>query len=415
MDREAQRELLVRLLRGRPGEVRPAELEGLSHADWEGVLQESVAHMVTPLLYQAVKALEAPANVPEGVVERLRGAYLHNAARNTLIYRELSRALNALRDRGVPVVVLKGAHLAEVVYGNVAVRPMADLDLLVREGDLDAADEALSRAGLHMFTHVRRAKHYYQQRHFHFAYTGRAGITVEVHWSLSREFEIRIDDMWARARPARTAAAEALVLCPEDLLLHLCMHAAFPEMYAKGIRPLCDIARTVQYYQDQIDWAEFQRTASENELATCSYYSLVLAATVLGAEVPQPVLERLRPRAAEPGFLKMIERRLWLPKSPPAVNVAGTPWRMLTTRGLRGKMLAFLHALFPPVEEIRRWYVLEPTSKKAYLYYPRHLLDMVRRRAKGMLHLAMKTAAARESLDRQRAEEAIREALKPQR
>jgi len=46
-------------------------------------------------------------------------------------YAELGQLLRSLKDRGVEVIVLKGAALAETVWKNIALRPMADMDLLV--------------------------------------------------------------------------------------------------------------------------------------------------------------------------------------------------------------------------------------------------------------------------------------------
>jgi hypothetical protein len=36
------------------------------------------------------------------------------------LYHELGKVLGLLRDENIPVIVLKGVHLAELVYGNIA-------------------------------------------------------------------------------------------------------------------------------------------------------------------------------------------------------------------------------------------------------------------------------------------------------
>ena len=53
----------------------------------------------------------------------------------------------ALTREGLPVVVLKGAALAELVYQHIGLRTMADVDLLVEKKNLDKAGSILERLG----------------------------------------------------------------------------------------------------------------------------------------------------------------------------------------------------------------------------------------------------------------------------
>jgi hypothetical protein len=56
-------------------------------------------------------------------------------AHNLRLFRKLELVLCRLDAGGVPIIVLKGAALAQEVYRNAGLRPMADLDLLVRGED----------------------------------------------------------------------------------------------------------------------------------------------------------------------------------------------------------------------------------------------------------------------------------------
>jgi hypothetical protein len=64
------------------------------------------------------------------------GETLYSALRNMRRCHELSKVLRILQNDGIPVIVLKGAALAEVVYGNIALRSMSDVDLLVKKGSI---------------------------------------------------------------------------------------------------------------------------------------------------------------------------------------------------------------------------------------------------------------------------------------
>ena len=96
------------------------------------------------------------------LVSRCRGAEALPAALSGFLFEENSRAgarahrlrttleetVRALRASGVEVVALKGAALAFFHYPDPALRPMGDLDLLLRDArELSRATDALAGAG----------------------------------------------------------------------------------------------------------------------------------------------------------------------------------------------------------------------------------------------------------------------------
>ena len=98
---------------------------------WNDVVDLAVYHNLAPLLFKRLKERDARARVPADAWERLRRAYLVNAGLNMRLYRELESVLRCLRSTGIPVVVLKGAYIAEAVYRDIALRQMCDADLMV--------------------------------------------------------------------------------------------------------------------------------------------------------------------------------------------------------------------------------------------------------------------------------------------
>jgi hypothetical protein len=86
-----------------------------------------------------------------------------------------------------------------------------------------------------------------------------------------------------------------LGLCPGNLLLHLCLHAAYDESLGGGLRPLCDIAETIRRYREEIDWVRVADRAREWGASRYVVLALQLARDLLGARVPEDVLEQLVP------------------------------------------------------------------------------------------------------------------------
>ena len=111
--------------------------------DWQGILRKTERWGLAPLVYTNLRQAAQSGQVPKPVAERLRHLYhrdtIHGVARRELLRATLLRFAEA----SVPVIVLKGAALATLVYPSPALRPMGDLDLLVHRGDRERVDEVL--------------------------------------------------------------------------------------------------------------------------------------------------------------------------------------------------------------------------------------------------------------------------------
>lgn len=98
---------------------------------------------------------------------------------------------------------------------------------------------------------------------YHFAYRSPdKEMVVEMHWNIMpalERFNIDADDLWARTRHEIIAGQKAHVLSPEDLLLHISLHAC-KEGFFRGLRSLLDISKIIQHYGEGIDWGIIEST-----------------------------------------------------------------------------------------------------------------------------------------------------------
>lgn len=111
-------QLLLDCLR-RNGSGPPEErLAALPAAEWADLLGAAGRHGLAPLLYYELKPVFSMIVPPAEVQEQLRVAYFASLARNMRLYHELGQVLAVCRDAAIPVILLKGVHLAEFVYGD---------------------------------------------------------------------------------------------------------------------------------------------------------------------------------------------------------------------------------------------------------------------------------------------------------
>jgi hypothetical protein len=275
--------------------------------DWQAVLRQAERWGLAPLAYAALRQSDPAGQVPRPVTERLRHLH-HRAAMHSAAQRELLRAtLVRCAEAGIPVIVLKGAALATLVYPAPTLRPLGHIELLVQRRDLPRvkallrglSDAPEAPAGAGSGLGGPRAS----------PYRGAAGaalLDIRDHLagpvgSAGRPVaagRIPLGDLWERAQPARIQLVDTLVLSQEDLLLHLALdlatRLAASSRSAGHLRALCDIGETCRRYRDAIDWRRLLAQAGAYELAKQLYYPLRLARDLVGAGVPSEALADLR-------------------------------------------------------------------------------------------------------------------------
>jgi hypothetical protein len=336
--------------------------------DWETLLATADAEDLLPALGHVAAALPAP-GLPAGVRERLERALMTARARHLVMTAELARVLRGCRAAGLPVIVLKGPALAETVYPEPALRPFADLDLLVRPEDRLAMDALLRDLG-----HRRRADEHSWE--FDIAWDGAtlyetpAGVRVDLHWALLTEARFACDHreqrgVWDRAAPLTLAGEPALGLGREDLVLHLAAHLAVHHSLA-GLLRYWDLALVLERTAD-LDWTALAARAVRWRVRRALYFALQGACAAFGAPVPPGVLAALRPGGPRAALLGALVRRL------PADRLQRLEYLVTLLLVDRGRDLGGTlgRALWPPLDWLRARYGLAGASRLTL--YLRHV------------------------------------------
>ena len=299
--------------------------------DWDYLARAAERQGVAPLL-QAWLARRRAIVVPPAVGAQLHNAYWTNHFRNRTLLEELAAILRVAATRGVPVLPLKGAVLAPCYYAAPALRPMSDLDLLVRPADVETLAELLRQGGYaeppdppHVLDDARDRDALRRDRLF-VTERGHLPILVEYRtepldpavWqlteldpALSAALGRQAERMWARGRDAALGEASFVRLAPEDLLLHVASHLTTRHNDFRLLW-LHDITAIVAAHADTFDWEYFAGATRALGLAAPVFASLEAARRWLGAPVPLSRLHRALfgaiPWARAP--LQTIERRL---------------------------------------------------------------------------------------------------------
>jgi hypothetical protein len=365
-----------------------AGLLQLSPSDWDRVIEQSAWHGALPMLYQSAKALGPSISIADSVLQKLRDEYLRSALENLRRYQQLSELLRAFQNDGIPVIALKGVHLAEVVYRNIALRPMSDIDLLVKKEDLPRVEEEMFRLGYRYGPFAYTNKSWLAERAGNFAYVpANKGVLVEIHWSIGRPispFNIDTEGLWERSHPITINGIPVSVLSPEDLLLHLCLHTAFRNAFVTGLLHFCDIAKVIQHYQDKLEWKQLRCRISQWGVARPVYLTLHLARELLRSAVPDEFLDKIRPQDFDRKMITWAREQIFNYKiapqavSPKLIKLWGSQ-RLKDKASLLLEALLILKNVFLSKEYIAYNYFVPPNSLRVYLYYVVSLKDVLLR------------------------------------
>jgi hypothetical protein len=362
--------LLLLGARACPEPAADAELAVLASGavDWPGLVELAAREGTAPLLHSHLHRLALLDRLPAAARRRLTEIARAVWAASAVLAHHWGEATAALRRASVETVTLKGMALAHVVYAEPGLRPMADVDLLVRAADRAAALATLRDLGYR--TPGDAADRLGASRSF--AELVRDGTRIDLHWHAARylRFEgvVKVDHegLWSRAWPLATAEGRSLMLSPEDLLLHLVVHLTLGSDFARVLW-YADIDAVVRRFAGELDWVRLVQEADRWRVRALAGWALGVAVASFGTPLPSGVLERLRQgqwrRAAVAG-------RIGASTPPSLAGVLGDrrvyPAQTLLMDRPVDALRVFGWTFFPSATWLRHHYTLEPWQVPLY-------------------------------------------------
>jgi hypothetical protein len=238
--------------------------------------------------------------LPATAVEQLNSALVTADARRRLVLWELDRVTAALSRGGIhKIVVLKGcAYLLEKLP-NSAGRMVADVDLLLEESDLTAAERILEAKGWQTTKLSAYDQHYYRAWTHELPPLVHAERETEVdlhHNILPRTARLRPQSRVLLANVQRIDGGDLYRLADADLVLHAMTHLMFDSALTDALRDLVDIDDLLRHYLARSPdfCVELVERSTELELERPAFYALRYAKMLLGTPVSDDAIERSR-------------------------------------------------------------------------------------------------------------------------
>lgn len=291
-------ELLLSCARTQIDDERAQRIKSLvkEDIDWQYLIEIASRHGLISLLYANINAITKEA-VPEADFAQIRSFFYANAQRNFFLTEELVKIFRLVQEHGISSVPYKGPVLAVSLYGNIALRPSGDLDIVVQQPDVFKFKDLLISQGYRPKDDLTEAEEivFLQSKSEH-AYSlvhDDKQILIEIHWRITPEYTSPIETkhFWEKLEPFCFGGTTISNLALEDWLPILCVHASRHRW--ERLIWLCDIAELIRVCPG-INWERVIQQATVFGCRRVLFLGLFLASYLLGARIPTEVLQRIK-------------------------------------------------------------------------------------------------------------------------
>jgi putative nucleotidyltransferase-like protein len=282
--------------------------------EWDYLIRIGSHHGILPLLFWRLK--EVSQSVPSKTFDYLRSCYDRTCLKNLRFLQELLRILDLLEAEDIPAIPLKGAALLTSACNNAAFRPMYDLDVLVKKGDIPRLRELMDRIGyvpevVMNASQVLDLVNSDSTWEYNFRSESQM-VNLEFHWTilpdrLSSHYDSSC--LWQNIEYVSVAGRTIRSIEVEELILLLCIHGGEKHQWW-CLKWIWDVAQVIEKTPG-IDWDRVLHRAQETQRENVVILGLYLATALLGTVLPDMILHRMERFPLLAGYAGLIRGRLF--------------------------------------------------------------------------------------------------------
>lgn len=292
-----ENELIVEAARISIGESGAQKIRALlaQPLDWQRVF--AIAQRNAVLALVASNLQRDFANLLPAEINRKCQETVANQARHNFFYtQKLLQITELLESNRISVLSFKGPTLALRAYKNLGLRQFGDLDILIRQKDVQAALQILQANG-YKLVGGKSAQHvsngFASRTKDIGLISADERVRLELHWKLSGShfaLPIQMNSLWSNCETAMIGGKTVKTLPFNDLLIYLCLHGARHGWERLGW--ICDIAALVRA-EPQIDWQTLEADAARLGCERALALALLLIYDLWRIETPPLAQRRL--------------------------------------------------------------------------------------------------------------------------
>jgi len=331
--------------------------------DWDFILEKLAISDIAPLASYNLSHIKNK-NIPREFLDSLDAAQKNAMAKNLLIWKSLEEISADFDSERIPAIPVKGAFMADIIYKDVALRPLADIDLLIKEPDLGKIDAIMLKNACTKSKKGDFSVNYIKEK-----------MVIDLHYKLNFPSPLSIthDFIWERARKKGHSGTGMLYPSIEDAViytaLHFFHHISDAFLYNAPLPPLkhiLDIHEIISRKRNEIDWDYILRFSKKYNIRYILYLSLILSKIYFKTAVPHKVINKISPPLIRNKIL-MIFIKKYINLQARRINYY--PKKINCVYYALFEKPYFKHRLFRPVKDFAEEYGLPHPSLKTYCLY----------------------------------------------
>jgi Uncharacterised nucleotidyltransferase len=290
--------------------ARIREIAGAA-PDWNYVLALAQQHSILPLLARNLR-FSANGVIPGNVVRQIESSARANAVRSLAQTSEIVRVVELLRSRGIRTLPYKGPVIAAQAYQDISARQFEDLDVILQQLDVPAADDAIRGLGYEprfAWLHSPKGKAVVPGE-YSYVHSARK-TTLELHTEATlRHFPVAapLAEYLERVVPVDLGGKNVHTFSADDALPVYCIHGT-KDFWAKLVW-IVDIAEMLRTFP-HLDWDAVWRTSERLRAQRMVHLGLALAAGILEAKMPCEVQARVEADSRASALAAEVAKRLF--------------------------------------------------------------------------------------------------------
>ena len=253
----------------------------------EKVSPEYAAKRLFPLVYDNLKKH----GFENESVLKLKKVHRETFRDNRFLFYKTEQILQNFRQAGIETILLKGAALSLLYYRSSALRPMADIDLLIKPEDFRAASNILEKIGWR--TNIENPSLLLEINPA-CQFLDADGGELDLHWQIMRDCwnADKTDDLWNDAVEIEIGNTPVKVLSPTHQLFHVCWHGVQYNP-TPPIRWIADAITILRTSKNEINWQKLVEISRLHRVDLMIFTALDYLDKNFTAEIPPEVLREL--------------------------------------------------------------------------------------------------------------------------
>jgi hypothetical protein len=290
-----------------PGRIRA--LAG-SPLDWDYLLAQAEKNSVVALLERNLRK-SASETLPANYAAGLQAAMRAHAIRCLAQTSEFVRVAGLIKSRGIRALPYKGPVIAAQAYGDITARQFDDLDIILSQQDIPAADAAVRSLGYQPrfpWIHSPEAKSIVPGEYNYFNPARQTILELHTEATL-RHFPVRsnLQQFFKRSVIVDLGGQSLRTFCPEDALAVYCIHGA--KDFWDRLVWVADVAELLRAFPD-LDWDMALRSGGDLGAGRMLHLGLALAIGILDATVPKEITKRVKEDSGASALAADVSARL---------------------------------------------------------------------------------------------------------